>query len=100
MKIAKSSFCYVHVLKTIWLISSKKISCRFMSFTKTSLLFYHIWKIENTAKILKLFIFSTFGSYVNVKISHNNKIFISFTLFNQGDSSSKNSFKFSWEGGR
>ena len=95
MKIAKSSFCYVHVLKTIWLISSKKISCRFMIFTKTSLWFYHIWKIENTAKILKLFIFSTFGSYVNFKISHNNKIFISFTLFNQDDSSSKNSFKFS-----
>ena len=79
MKIAKSSFCYVRVLKTIWLIRSKKVNCRFMIFTKSSLWFYQIWKIEKTAKILKLFIFSTFGSSVNVKISHNDKIFISFT---------------------
>ena len=52
-----------------------------MIFTKTSLCFYQIWKIEKAAKILKLFIFSTFGSYVNVKISYNNKISISFTGF-------------------
>ena len=52
-----------------------------MIFTKTSLCFYQVWKIEETAKVLKLFIFSTFGSYVNVEISHNNKILISFISF-------------------
>ena len=81
MKIAKSSFCYVRVLKIIWLLSSKNVNFRFMIFTNTSLRFYQIWKIENTSKILKLFIFSDVCSFVNVKIFGSNEIFISFTSF-------------------
>ena len=74
MKIAKSSFCYLRVLKKITvsythvcLISSKNINCRFMIFCKKSLWFCQIWNTEKTEKILKLFIFATFGPNIKLK---------------------------------
>ena len=72
-----------------------------MVLTKLSLWFYQVWKTEKTAKMLKLFIFSTFGAYVNVKTSLMTIKFswASLAFLKKDVSLSKNSFKFSWEGG-